>query len=282
MTDLPRAIALEGVSNLRDLGGWPVAGGRIRFGRVFRAAALAGMTATDAARLAGLGLKTVCDLRGREEAAGTPSRLDLLPGVRAHALSIEPSIGASLRALLAASDAADASTIGPTAPPDAAAADAPTEAPTAVPTTVRIGADALTLMRQAYVGYALDWSHRYRTLFDLLADPAGPPLLFHCSAGKDRTGFAAALILTALGASRETVLADYLATRRFWRGDAAMAAGLPAQAAAALLGVDATLLDAAFAAIATVSGGFAGYAADRLGLTPQRLKRLRAALVEPG
>ncbi len=250
-THLPRAIALEGVSNLRDLGGWPVAGGRVRHGRIFRAAALAGLTAADADRLVGLGLATICDLRGRAEAAAAPSPLALLPGVRVHVLPIEPTVGAGLRDILA--------TGGATA----------------------TGAAARELMRQAYVAYASDWSHHYRTLFDLLADPAGPPLLFHCSAGKDRTGFAAALILTALGASRETVLADYLATRIHWRGDAAMAAGLPPDLAAALLGVDAALLEAAFAAIDAAHGSFAAYAADRLGLDPARLARLRAALVEP-
>ncbi len=248
--DLPRAIALEGVSNLRDLGGWPVPGGRVRFGRIFRAAALAGMTAADADRLNGLGIRTVCDLRGRRESAAAPSPLAGLPGVRTQALPIEPKVGASLRDILATRDAT--------------------------------GADAHLLMREAYVAYALDWSHHYRTLFDLLADPAGPPLLFHCSAGKDRTGFGAALILTALGVTRETVMEDYLATRRFWRGDAEMAANLPAEAAAALLDVAPELLDAAFEAIETRRGGFPRYAEEHLGLDPARLDRLRAALIEPG
>ncbi len=79
-TDLPQAIALEGISNLRDLGGWPVAGGRVRRGRIFRAAALAGMTAADTDVLTGLGLRTICDLRGREESAGAPSPLAALGG----------------------------------------------------------------------------------------------------------------------------------------------------------------------------------------------------------
>ena len=248
--DLPRAVALEGVSNLRDLGGWPVAGGRVRFGRVFRAAALAGMTAADAGLVAGLGIRTVCDLRGRAESAAAPFPVHALPGVRVHALPIEPSVGASLRDILATREAT--------------------------------GADAHELMRQAYVAYALEWAHHYRTLFDLLLDPAGTPLLFHCSAGKDRTGFGAALILTALGVPRETVMADYLATRRFWRGDAEMAASLPDDAARALLGVAPALLEAAFGAIERERGGFARYAAEELGLGAGRLERLRAGLVEPG
>ena len=50
---------------------------------------------------------------------------------------------------------------------------------------------------------------RYRILFSLLADPASSPILFYCSAGKDRTGMASVLILHALGASRETIIEDY-------------------------------------------------------------------------
>jgi protein-tyrosine phosphatase len=58
---------------------------------------------------------------------------------------------------------------------------------------------------------------RYRELFALLSNPDNTPLLFHCSAGKDRTGLAAALVLHALGADRETVLEDYLASAEHLR-----------------------------------------------------------------
>ncbi len=112
-----------------------------------------------------------------------------------HRLPIEPSVGASLRDLVATHDAT--------------------------------GENVLTVMRQAYVAYALEWSHRYRAIFTLLGDEAALPLLLHCSAGKDRTGFGSALILTALGVPREVVREDYLASNRLWRGGGEVAAGLP-------------------------------------------------------
>jgi protein-tyrosine phosphatase len=56
---------------------------------------------------------------------------------------------------------------------------------------------------------------RYRVLFSLLSDPDKTPILFHCSAGKDRTGLAAALILHALGADKETIMEDYLASTEY-------------------------------------------------------------------
>ena len=160
--DVPRQVPLAGASNVRDLGGWPAAGGRVRFGRAYRAAALSALTTPDADTMVALGVRTVCDLRGTAERATAPTRLD---GAHVHSLPIEPSVGASLRDIVATREAT--------------------------------GEDVLTLMHQAYTAYALDWAHRYRAMFDILLRNDGP-LLFHCSAGKDRTGFGAALILTML------------------------------------------------------------------------------------
>ncbi|HEY5300051.1 MAG TPA: tyrosine-protein phosphatase [Acetobacteraceae bacterium] len=246
---LPRALALQGASNVRDLGGWPREdGGRVRFGHVFRSAALTGLTARDAAALAATGLRTVCDLRGRLEAAEAPSALGGVAGAIMHALPIEPSVGASLRDLVA--------------------------------TRTASGENVMAVMRQAYVAYALEWPHRYRAIFALLADEDSAPLLLHCSAGKDRTGFGAALILTALGVPYEAVRQDYLASNLLWRGDAGIAGDLPASVAETLLRVHPELLDAAFAAIAGAYGGFARYASVTLEMDAARLARLRARLVE--
>ncbi|MEO9191925.1 MAG: tyrosine-protein phosphatase [Acetobacteraceae bacterium] len=245
---LPRTLALQGASNVRDLGGWPAAGGgTVRFGRVFRSAALTGLTEQDAATLAATGLRTVCDLRGGLEAAEAPSALGGLPGAAVHSLPIEPSVGASLRDLVATRNAT--------------------------------GESVMAVMRQAYVAYALEWPHRYRAMFALLADDA-TPLLLHCSAGKDRTGFGAALILTALGVPYEAAREDYLASNRLWRGDAGIARDLPPSVAETLLHVHPELLDAAFAAIAGAYGGFERYASVTLEMDAARMARLRARLVE--
>ena len=195
--DLPRALSLQGASNVRDLGGWPTqAGGRVRFGLVFRAASLSGLTDEDIVALTEIGLRTVCDLRGDAEQQQAPSRMS---GVTTHALSIEPSLGASVREVALRPGAT--------------------------------GDDVMALLRRAYTAYALDWSHCYRRLFDLLLQGDASPLLFHCTAGKDRTGFGAALVLTALGVDEELVLEDYLATNRLWRVDPDIAATMPVLAA---------------------------------------------------
>lgn len=243
LNSLPISLALEGASNVRDIGGWPASGGTVRRGRVFRAAALHGLTEADCASLHDFGIKVVCDLRGTTERASAPCAL---AGVEVRSLPIEPSVGASLLDILATREAT--------------------------------GQDTDTLMRAAYVAYAVESSHRYRALFEAILDEDGP-VLFHCSAGKDRTGFGAALILTALGVEWDVILRDYLSSNTLWRGDATMAAGIPSHVAAGLLTVRAELLETAFAAIAEAHGSFERYAQTQLGLTEARLTQLRAMLI---
>lgn len=252
IVDLPHHIALEGVSNLRDLGGWPTRdGGRVRRGQVFRSAALHGLTAADIAALRGLGVAHVVDFRGDGERARWPTRMT--DGVTIHELTIQPTIGASLKDL--AED------------PNSTAED-----------VVRV-------MRAAYGSYINDWHHRYRAMFDLLlpdsAEAGEPaPLLFHCTAGKDRTGVAAMLLLAALGVEDEVIHDDYLATNRLWRRDAEVSAGLTPVVADTLLSVQPAFLEAAYEAIHQGYGSIDAYLHQRLGLDDARLGVLRARLVE--
>ena len=246
--ELPHAVPLDGASNLRDLGGWPVADGRrVRRGILYRSATLAHLTERDVATIAGLGLRTVCDLRGVEEAAHRPSRL---PGgaERVH-LAIEPTVGASLADLMRRE--------------------------------LSTGEDVVALLRRAYLDYGTRFIGAYRDLFELLLDPARHALLFHCSAGKDRTGLGAALVLTALGATRQTVMEDYRATDRIWRRDLPMPPGTPKPLADALYDTHPELLEAALDAAVEAHGGSMPLLLERgLGLDAARLGRLRDLLLE--
>ncbi len=246
MTDLPRSIELEGASNLRDLGGYRTKdGAKVRFNRVFRSARLSEITDEDAKRIRAAGIGRVADLRGPGEQAAAPTRL---AGVEIHDLSIDPSLGNALRTLSEQGD------------------------------TARLPIQQL--MAEAYAAYALTWNHRYARLFDLLLEPNAPALLFHCTAGKDRTGFGAALILAALGVDRATIQADYLATRRLWRGQAGVSTSLTPIAAEVLTSVEPMFLDAAFAAMMDTHGSLDGYLETRIGLDAGRRAALRDALLE--
>ena len=250
---LPRVVPLEGCSNLRDLGGYRAADGRrVRMGRVFRSASLAHLTEADLARFGTLGIRTVCDLRGVRERGRAPSRL---PGRNAPGnvlevvpLPIEPRVGASLRDLLRREEAT--------------------------------GQDAYALLQAAYAAYAGEHLPRYRKLFALLLEDGRLPLLFHCSAGKDRTGFGAALLLTALGVPRETVMADYLATNRIWRREHALPPETPDAVRDALLAAHRPLLEGALAQAVESHGSLERLLEDGLGLHPARLRALRGAMLE--
>ena len=246
MGDLPRTIVLEGSSNVRDLGGYRTRdGGTVKFGRVFRSARLSELTDEDGAKLRAAGIGRVVDLRGAGEQEAAPTRL---PGVVIHDLSIDPSLGPAMKDLAAQGEAARA--------------------------------DIMALMANAYASYAMIWHHRYASMFDLLLEAEAPALLFHCTAGKDRTGFGAALILSALGVERDVIEADYLATTRLWRGGAAIREGLAPVAGEVLTSVHPMFLDAGFAAMEAAHGSVDGYLEARLGLTASRRAALRAALVE--
>jgi protein-tyrosine phosphatase len=251
MTDaaeaLPYAVPLEGASNLRDLGGWPVAGGRrVRRGLIYRSATLANLTDADQAMVASLGIRTVCDLRGVNEAALRPSRLP--PSAERVHLPIEPSVGASLRDLMLREEST--------------------------------GEDVVSLLRRAYIDYLARFLDVYRGLFALLLEPGRQAVLFHCSAGKDRTGVGAALVLTALGATRETVVADYRATDRIWRRDHSLPEGTPAGLANALLSTHPELLEETLERALAAHGGVDGLLRDGLGLDDARLAALRGTYLE--
>ncbi|TDG33464.1 tyrosine-protein phosphatase [Paracraurococcus ruber] len=244
---LPWAVPLEGASNLRDLGGWPVADGRrVRRGLVYRSATLDGLTVADQAQVAALGIRTVCDLRGEREAAARPSRLP--PSAERVALPIEPAVGASLRDLAQREEST--------------------------------GEDVVALLRQAYLDYASRFLPVYRRMFTLLLEPGRTALMFHCSAGKDRTGLGAALLLTALGATRQVVMDDYLATDRLWRRDHPLPPGTPKPLGDALLATHPALLEEALDTAVAAHGGVPLLLECGLGLDAARLAALRDTFLE--
>ena len=227
----PISIALEGASNVRDLGGYVGHyGRRVRTGLVFRSAALATLTSGDLQTMGALGLRVICDFRGVEERGRAPT---VLRGPDIVSLPIEPSVGAGLRDIL--------------------------------DTKETTGEALFAVLERAYVAYALSSNAQYRALFArLLAGET--PLLFHCSAGKDRTGFGAALLLTALGVAWTDVVADFEATNRLWRRDTVPAGDLPPAIRESLLRAEPMLLTAAFAAAEQAHGSLDQYFENALGL----------------
>jgi protein-tyrosine phosphatase len=247
MSESPvRHFNLAGASNFRDLGGYLASDGRaVRWRQIFRSNHLGHLTGADIEVLRGLGLKSAFDFRGTEERAAAICGLE---EIAVHSLPVEPTVVASLRARREAG-------------------------------TSLSSADAMEVMRDSYRNYVRQNTPRYRALFGhLLGDSA--PLVIHCTAGKDRTGFACALILHALGVPEDVIAEDYLLTNRFYRRDPAHSPDLPEEVRSALGSVEASFLGAAFETIRADYGDLENYFRDGLGLSTEQRQTLQTRYLE--
>jgi protein-tyrosine phosphatase len=240
-----RHLALQGASNFRDLGGYPTADGRTtRWRHIFRSNHLGHLTAEDIDVVRALGVRSAFDFRGAEERT---AGICVVDEIAVHSLPIEPTVVAALRAELAKG-----------------ALTAPV---------------ALELMRDSYRNYVRHNTHSFRALFGhLLEDRA--PLVIHCTAGKDRTGFASALILHALGVPDDVIAEDYLLTNRFYRRDATAATDLPEDVRSAIGSVETSYLAAAFEAVDKDYGDLETYLRDGLKIGPPEREALRARYLQ--
>ena len=151
---------------------------------------------------------------------------------------------------------------------------------------VKTGAEARAVLIAVYRDFPRTHADAYAAIFRHLA--AGDvPLALHCSAGKDRTGVAAALILSALGVPRATVIEDYALTDQLldpdrMRASAATAemATMPPDVLAAVLRSDPAYIEAAFDEIETRHGGVEGYLRSALGLSDADIAAMRARLLD--
>ena len=242
-----RVWPLQGATNFRDLGGYPGHEGRpVRWRRLFRSDHLGGLTEADKAVLGELGLAKAFDFRGQAERAAVAYEL---PGVTQHSLAIEPTVVQRMQDLIASGQALT---------PERAA----------------------ELMTELYRALVNDQSHRFAELFEHLLDTEGP-VVFHCTAGKDRTGFAAALILLALGVSRDVVEQDYLLTNRVFQQPPAAQGGLSAEVLAVLWRVQPGFLHAALQLVDSDHGGVERYLDQRLGLDASARRRLAERYLAP-
>ncbi|QMW01409.1 tyrosine-protein phosphatase [Spirosoma foliorum] len=246
-----RAVTLEGASNFRDLGGYPTQDGHhVKWGHIYRSADIGKLTDADLQVLSARHIATVCDLRGPDEIKTSPDRLPA--GANWYNM---PAGSENTRATSAALMGAKPA-----------------------------NRDSMMI---SFYGRTDHLKAKYKPMFDqLLALDNDKALLFHCTAGKDRTGIGAALILSALGVDRSIILKDYAATNEYWKGGQAQAIqsmikqGMDEKTVKSMLAANPVYLQSAFDAIDRQYGSMDKFLAQAMELTPAKLAQLRTKYVQ--
>lgn len=246
-----RRLPFEGVLNFRDLGGYRTAGGgRTKWGQVFRADSLHYLTPSDHALFEGLGLRVIYDLRTDREREQRPNAV------------IEADELRSVWLPLIAANQLDSASLAE-----------------------RLK-DGEQFLLDVYQGMVANSARIFGELLSGLTKPDGLPAVFHCAAGKDRTGMTAAILLTVLGVSEDDVLDDYELTSRH-RSDQKRAEiisslehlGLGPEVAAGLLSTPRWVMETVLEGIRTDHGSVEDYLLGPVGMTAQAIEDLRRLLV---
>jgi protein-tyrosine phosphatase len=246
-----RSLNLASASNFRDVGGYRTEEGKwVRMDVAYRSNGLGTLTATDYEKLKDLGLHLVCDLRLDEERLKLPD--PELPGTRT--LLADVSVDSSHRIAN-------------------------------LPPLTKTGDDAAVhdFIEGVYRDFVdLPGARKgYHDLLERLADPDSLPTVFHCTAGKDRTGWAQAILLTILRVPRETILEDYRLTDQYISPNAIQQIrrsfpGADKAMSRALLSADPAFLETSFREAEQRFGSFEGYLRYGLGIDGHTIAAIRA------
>lgn len=252
-----RIIPLAGAANVRDLGGYQnKAGQLVRFKKVVRAAAISDLTPEDASRLEAYGIVKVVDFRSsREQEKAPDARIPQAEHIFLPIFQENQDVSAAPKTLME---------------------------------QVQAGLDAAEQMREVYRHFIQEDYCRqaYRRFVDILLgnDQQNQGVLFHCTAGKDRTGFGAALILAILEVDQETILQNYLETNEQMvtkTAEMLQQAQLAGASEAMLKGIrevmqaDQSYLAESFNTIGKEYGDVAGYLKNGLKLSRQDISDFR-------
>jgi len=255
VTVAERLIPLEGPANFRDLGGYETHHGEfVRTGRVFRSDSLSFMTDADVVHVTEvLGLRTVIDLRAAKEVEQfTHGPLELLESMPVRVWHV-PIVDETRRAHDGRD--ADAWANGQVIPLD-----------------------------ELYLLMLNRFGHRFIAVLDLIAAADSQPVVFHCAAGKDRTGLVAMLILGLLEVDPDIIAADYALTHDrmpvlLERHQARAQDGTMAEVAQQKWAVDAVAMRSVIDRLVSDHGSIEGYVLAQ-GLAPEAINALRASLLE--
>ncbi len=254
-----RIIPLEGAFNFRDIGGYRTTDGRrIRQGLVYRSGGLHGLTESDLAFMQRAGIKLVCDLRSAEEVQAEPDRLPQNPAPQYIHMPLNTDADHDRWERLFA--------------------------------LFFNRRKLTTMMPEAYKHMMIDGNARlYGDILRRLSERENLPAIIHCTAGKDRTGIAIALLLKWLGVPDETIIADYSLSNRYFEqfyafGTRAVKSlnrlGVTGEHIKPLLIANPAAMRTALEHVDTQYGSIENYLRGPAGLDDAVLSRLREVLLE--
>ncbi len=247
-----RRIPMQGASNFRDIGGIPTTDGRYTsWGKIYRSDRLESLTDADIDRFRGLDIQQVIDFRNDIEIRKAPDRL---PDDFAGEYTQVPIV------------------------------DKEGKAYNELRRRIFLGGERREKAKELFTTVMAEFSDSsatdFKPLFEKLLTTEDP-LLYHCTGGKDRTGYATAMILSALGVDKETIINEYLMSN-YYRYDKAMSSiekmryvGLDKETTANLFMVQKEYIEKVFEIVENDFGGIDKYLTIKFNLTPDKRAALR-------
>jgi protein-tyrosine phosphatase len=255
-----RRLPFSGAKNFRDLGGYQTLDEKfVRWGLLYRSDSLHKLTNSDLKRLSALDLESIVDFRSPKEKETWPDRLPA--GMAARLVEI-PIVDSSTQMYQNGSRDELVKNLK--------------------------NIDPRQYLSGTNVELATRFTTEMRKFIDVLFASNGRPVLFHCTAGKDRTGFAAAITLRMLGVSQDVVMEDYLLSNKYFyaahRRNLLLLRLLKGkqitQVVSGMIKADSAYLSIGFQTIDQSYGSFDNYVHEALGLTIEEVDRLRTLYLQ--
>jgi len=254
-TEEHRLLPMDGSHNTRELGGYKTTDGKtIKWGKLFRSDKLSDISKTDQAYLQNLGIKKIVDFRSEQEKAEDPNIIPTGISYVEMPISVDGAMRSKIEAVLKGE------------------------------TDREVQSFLIDANKEFVTNYADVYENFLRGLIDEDA-----PTLFHCTAGKDRAGFAAAITLIALGVSKEDVINDYMKTNAFTQERIEEILGQielmslyqsDVEILRPLLGVEQIYIETAFRTAEKKYGSLENFIRNGLNISDEDIQKLRNKFLE--
>ncbi|MDA8781006.1 tyrosine-protein phosphatase [Gammaproteobacteria bacterium] len=254
-TEEHRLLPMDGSHNTRELGGYKTTDGKtIKWGKLFRSDKLSDISKIDQAYLQNLGIKKIVDFRSEQEKAEDPNIIPTGISYVEMPISVDGAMRSKIEAVLKGE------------------------------TDREVQSFLIDANKEFVTNYADVYENFLRGLIDEDA-----PTLFHCTAGKDRAGFAAAITLIALGVSKEDVINDYMKTNTFTQERIEEILGQielmslyqsDVEILRPLLGVEQIYIETAFRTAEDKYGSLENFIRDGLNISDEDIQKLRNKFLE--